>query len=248
MSEPKGAVVPGPMPMTAGRRLALILGVPLALAIIAWTAITEVAFAGVGSYPVRLAVPVRGSTVRLSLGAADAQVTQAAGGTLRLTGTARYSIVRSSVTWHAGSSGVTVAPRCHFITGICSFSFRAVLPAGKRALISTGSGDITGTGLSGDLSVSTGSGNIGITGLAGAHVTASAGSGDITLTFTRIPVHVTVSNGSGNVTLVLPPGRTRYRVSASTDSGSRTVTVPTDSGSPYVIKVTDGSGNVSVTN
>ena len=45
-----------PMPMTAGRRLALLLGVPLALALIGWAGLTEVALAGLGSYPVRLAV------------------------------------------------------------------------------------------------------------------------------------------------------------------------------------------------
>jgi hypothetical protein len=74
------------LPMTKGRRLALLLGVPLALALIAWTGLTEVAYAGLGSYPVRLAVPVHGSTVSLSTSAADVQVTQAAGSMLRLTG------------------------------------------------------------------------------------------------------------------------------------------------------------------
>ena len=79
-------------------------------------------------------------------------------------------------------------------------------------------------------------------------MTASAGSGDITLTFTSSPAHVTVSNGSGNVTLVLPPGGTRYRVNASTDSGNRDVNVPTSPAATHVIKVTDGSGNISITN
>ena len=93
------------LPMTKGRRLALLLGVPLALALIGWTGLTEVAYAGLGSYQVRLAVPVHGSTVTLSAGAADVQVTQAAGSTLRLTGKARYSLVRSSVTWHSPRPG-----------------------------------------------------------------------------------------------------------------------------------------------
>ena len=118
------------LPMTKGRRLALLLGVPFALALIAWTGLTEVAYAGLGSYPVRLAVPVHGRTVSLSAGAADVQVTQAAGSKLRLTGKARYSLIRSTVTLHSTSSGVTVSPQCHFITGVCSFSFR---PSCRRA-------------------------------------------------------------------------------------------------------------------
>ena len=72
------------LPLTKGRIVALVVGVPLALALIAWTGLTEVAYAGLGSYPVWLAVPVQGSTVGLSAGAADVQVTQAAGSTLRL--------------------------------------------------------------------------------------------------------------------------------------------------------------------
>src|SRR5690348_11528541 len=103
-----------PLPMTKGRLLALLLGVPVAFALIAWTGLTEVAYAGLGSYPVRLAVLVHGSTVKLSAGAADVQVTQAAGSTLRLAGKATYSLFRSDVTWQTTRSGVIVSPRCHF--------------------------------------------------------------------------------------------------------------------------------------
>ena len=256
-----------PLPMTTGRRVALLLGIPVALAVIGWTGLTAVAYAGQASYPVRLAVPVHGSTVVLSVGAADVRVTQAPGSQLLLTGTAHYSIIRSTVTWHNTRSGVIVTPRCHFVAGNCSFDFHAVVPGGKRALISTGSGNVTLADLSGPVSadtgsgdvsgnavsggnvaVKTGSGNISVAGLASARVTASAGSGDITLTFTEVPAHVRVSTGSGNVSLVLPPGNTPYQVNAATDSGGRVVTVPTNSASQPVITVSAGSGNISITN
>src|SRR6266568_3080684 len=256
-----------PLPMTPGRRIALPLGVPLALVIIAWTGLTEVAFAGVGSYPVRLAVPVHGNTVSLSLGPADTQVTEAAGSKLRLTGTAHYSLVRSTVTWHTTASGVSVSPRCHFLTGVCSFSFRAVLPAGKRAYLSDGSGNLTLRGLTGPVSLQTGSGNItggtlsgprvtlgagsgniAITGLTSLHVVVHDGSGNISLVFSAVPDHVEVTASSGNVSLVLPPGPARYQVDATTDSGNRTVHLPGTSAPTHVIKVTAGSGNISITN
>ena len=274
-----------PLPMTKGRRLALLLGVPIALALIAWTGLTEVAYAGLGSYPVRLVVPVHGSTVSLSTSAADVQVTQAARSTLGLTGKARYSLVRSTVTWHEIPSGVIVSPRCHFFVGDCSFSFHAVLPAGKRAVLSDGSGNLTlrgligpvtvgsGSGdvhanlLSGTVSLETGSGNITGSALSGPQVTLKAGSGNIafdslasldvvvsdgsgniTLTFSKVPTRVRVSDSSGNVSVVLPSGPTGYQVNATTNSGNRTVHVPLTTGSAHVITVTDGSGNVSVTN
>jgi len=274
-----------PLPLTTGRRVALAIGLPIVLSLIAYTGLTEVAFAGQASYPVQKTVPVHGSTVRLSAGSADVRVTQAPGTQLQLTGTAHYSLIRSTVTWHNTRSGVLVSPRCHFVTGVCSFDLHAVVPEGKRALISTGSGNVTLTNLSGPVSAGTGSGdiraenipeagtvrtgsgdvsgatvsgakvtfktgsgNISIEGLTGAHVIASTGSGDITLTFTKAPAHVQVDSGSGNVTLVLPPGTTQYQVNATTDSGNREVTVPTNSASQHVLTVTDGSGNISITN
>jgi Putative adhesin len=255
-----------PLPMTRGRRLALIIGVPLALALIGWTALSEVAFAGIGSYPVRLDIPVTGHTVTLGVGSASVRVTQAAGDRLRLTGKATYSLVRSSVTWHSTPSGVTVSPQCRFVTGVCGFSFHAVLPADLPASINDGAGNITLQGLSGRVTASDGSGDIGGFGLSGtadfsdgngditvggltsADVTASDNSGDVTLTFTKVPDRVAVSAGSGDVTLVLPRGTTPYRVNATASSGSRTVRVPTSPASAHAITVTDGSGDISITN
>jgi hypothetical protein len=274
-----------PLPMTRGRVLALMLGVPLALALIGWTGLTEVAYAGLGSYPVRLSVPVRGNTVNLSVGSADVQVSQAATSRLRLTGKAEYSLIRSNVTWHTAPSGVTVSPQCHFFIGICSFNFRAVLPTGKRVVLSDGSGNVTlrgltgrviggsGSGdvqlnqLSGTVSLQAGSGNVTGSMLSGPHVTLKDGSGDIaisglasldvlvtdasgniTLTFSKVPARVRVSDSSGNVNVVLPPGPTRYQVNASTASGNRTVQVPQGGGPTHTVTVTDGSGDVSVTN
>ena len=238
-----------PLPMTTGRWIALAVGLPVVLAFIGWAGLTEVALAGQASYPVRLAVPVHGSTVSLSAGAGDLHMTQGAGSQLRLTGTAHYSLIRSTVTWQAGPSGVTVSSQCHFVTGVCSFDYQAILPTGKRAVISTGSGNISGAALAGPkLTFATGSGDIAVTGLAGPGVAASTGSGDIALTFTKVPAHVRVSTGSGNVTLVLPPGRTLYRVSAHTDSGNRAVNLPTSSASQHTITVTAGSGDISIRN
>ena len=218
-----------------------------------------------------------------------------------LTGTARYSIIRSTITWHTTTPGVTVTPERHFLPGVCSFNFTAVFPEGKRVHLSDGSGNLTLNGLSGPVVAGTGSGNvtlhglpgpvvtgsgsgnvnagsltgsvslqsesgeisgsmlsgpratlagsgdIAIAGLAGARVTASDGSGDIALTFSKVPSLVRVNDSSGDVTLVLPAGA-RYQVHASTDSGSRAVSVLRSAVSPHVIVVTDGSGDISITN
>jgi hypothetical protein len=248
-----------PLPMTKGRVLALLLGVPVAFALIAWTGLTEVAYAGMDSYPVQLAVPVHGSTVSLSAGAADVQVTQAAGRTLRLTGKASYSLVRSSVTLHSIPSGVVVSPQCHFFIGNCSFSFRAVLPAGKRTVLSDGSGNLTLRGLTGPVTVGSGSGDVqanGLTGtvslqngsgnitggaLSGPKVTLKDGSGDIAID-SLDSLDVVVTDGSGNIDLTFTKVPTRVRVSDS--SGDVSVVLPR--GARYQVNATTNSGNRTV--
>jgi len=248
-----------PLPMTRSRLLALLLGVPIALVLIAWTGLTEVAYAGLGSYPVRLAVPVSGSTVSLSAGAADVQVTQAAGSTLRLAGKARYSLFRSDVTWQATPSGVIVSPRCHFFLCICSFSFHAGLPAGKRTVLSAGSGNLTLRGLTGPVTVGSGSGDVqanaltgtvnlqtgsgNITGgaLSGPKVTLKAGSGDIAFDSLQ-SLDVVVTDGSGNIDLTFSKAPTRVKVSNS--SGNVNVVLPR--GVRYQVNATTNSGNRTV--
>ena len=274
------------LPMTRGRVLALVIGLPLALILIGWTALNAVAFAGQGSYPVHLDLPVTGGTAGVSVDSGNLTVGPGAAGRLRLAGTAHYSLVRSSVTWHQTRSGVTVDSHCRFLIGQCSADLTVAIPASARAVLSDGSGDMTVRGLTGHVSAgagagnvsayglsgtvdlgdgsgdivgsalsgprvtfSNGSGNISVTGLTSTHVVASDGSGDVTLTFTKVPSYVHVSDDSGNVTLILPPGKTTlYRVRASTSSGTPVVSVPISSVSRHVITVTDGSGNINITN
>lgn len=248
-----------PLPMTKGRFLALLLGVPVAFALIAWTGLTEVAYAGLGSYPVQLAVPVHGSTVSLSAGAADVQVAQATGSTLRLTGKATYSLFRSDVTWQTTPSGVIISPQCHFFVGICSFSFHAVLPAGKRAVLSdgsgnltlrgltgpviagSGSGDVRATVLTGTVSLQTGSGNITGSALSGPKVTLKAGSGNVAFDSLESQ-DVVVTDGSGNIDLTFTRAPTRVKVTNS--SGNVNLVLPR--GVRYQVNATTNSGNRNV--
>ena len=180
-------------------------------------------------------MPVHGGTVNLSVGAADVQVTQAAGSTAPADREGALLAGPLQVTWHPTASGVTVSTQCHFVTGVCSFSFRAVLPAGKRAVLSDGSGNLTLRGLTGPVSAGSGSGDVQANQLSGT-VSFQSGSGNIirqrhcpgrkvhrasrprpcsgTSPFTvRTSLDVTVSNGSGNVVIIFAKVPDRVRVS-----------------------------------
>jgi Toastrack DUF4097 len=108
-------------------------------------------------------------------------------------------------------------------------------------------GDITVSGLRGGaVRIASNSGEIEVTGLTGTHVVGRNVSGDITLTFTRVPRSVDVTDGSGNITLVLPPGATRYHVVTRDGSGNTTVSVPRSRSSPDRITATDGAGDITI--
>jgi putative adhesin len=216
------------LPMTAGRVLALCVGVPAMLGVIVTAALSEVAYAGQGSYHVRLDLPARGRSVRVSIDSGALDLISAAGGRLRVTGTAHYSLIRSTVSRRITPALVGVSTRCRSVPGVCSFSFHVGLPAGVPAYLADSAGDITGTGLT------------------NKQLTASDSAGDITLTFAAIPDRVRVSDSLGDVTLVLPASPTGYRVNAQTSLGHTSIRVPTSPSSPHVISVTDSSGDIVI--
>ena len=110
------------------------------------------------------------------------------------------------------------------------------------------SGDISAAGLTGDTRLQDSFGDITVTGLAAADVVASNQSGDITLTFSKVPRRVDVTDSFADITLILPPGRSAYRVDARTSFGSTIVSVPQAASAPDVITATDNSGDITIAN
>ena len=87
-------------------------------------------------------------------------------------------------------------------------SFGALTASGLAGSIrlDNNSGDIQAAGVTGDTRLQDSFGTISVTGLAAADVVARNNSGDISLTFTKVPRQVNVTDSFGNITLVLPPG------------------------------------------
>jgi DUF4097 and DUF4098 domain-containing protein YvlB len=77
-------------------------------------------------------------------------------------------------------------------------------------------------------------------------VTGTEGSGDITLTFTKVPLGVDVTATSGDITLILPRGPAAYQVHASSASGGVSDILKRGRSSPYFIIASSGSGDVSI--
>jgi hypothetical protein len=129
-------------------------------------------------------------------------------------------------------------------------SFGALTATGLAGSIQldNSSGDIRAAGVIGNSRFQDSFGTISVTGLAAADVVAANTSGDISLTFTKVPHHVNVTDSFGSVTLVLPPGPATYRVQTRDSFGSTIVSVPRSPSARNVITVTNNSGDITIMN
>jgi Putative adhesin len=227
-----------PLPMTAGRWVALAVGLPLALLAIGGTALTAVAYAGLGSYRVNVAVPVAGRTATMSMDNADIKVVPGPAGQIRVHGTLRYSLVKPYVSWRRTASGVAVHSSCRAPVGICLLDFAVTVPAAGRSAVSDASGDLTASGLAGTFTLNDGSGDITATRISGAP-TVSDGSGDIVVT-SLSGSRALIMDDSGDITA---SGVSASSLTATDQSGDITVTF---SKVPDRVRISDASGDIAL--
>ena len=238
---------PGALRMTRGRWLALAIGVPVALALIGWTGFSLIATLGQASFPVDATIPLEHGRLTASMDGADIVLRpggDAGPGRARLTGTARYSLVRPHFAVHGGNLNYD----CRITAGNCGLDAHLAVPPQTAVILSTGGGNLTAGDLGGTLRLSTGGGDANGHGLSARTVTTDSGGGNVTLVFTRPPANLDVTSGGGDITILLPPGRTGYAITDSPGGGdySRARTVPVNSASPNKIAVDSGGGNIRI--
>jgi hypothetical protein len=228
----------GSLPMTPGRWAVLIIGTPLALLVIGWTALTAAAFAGLGSSQVNLAVPVHGRTAAVSVDEGNISAGPGPTGQLRVHGTMHYSIVRPKLRWQRSRSTIALHARCELPTGICSFDYAVTVPPVARSRVSTGSGNLTASGLAGTVTLGTDSGDVMATRISG-NVTISDHSGGITMT-SLAGSRALITNDSGNITA---RGVSSQQLTAQDQSGDITVVFTKV---PDLVRVSNSSGNITL--
>ncbi len=174
----------------------------------------------------------------------------------------RYAHRAPEVDAYMDGNTLMIEARCPGL-GQCSSSHEIILPKSASFEGSTGSGDVSITGMTDDVMVETGSGDVmleDITGLVsvdtgsgdvlGRNLDALAawaetGSGDVDFHLISQPNDVFVSTGSGDVLTELPSGT--YRVKTSTGSGDVNVNgITTDKTAPDHIEIETGSGNIKI--
>ena len=260
MTSPLPVMTGRPLPMTAWRWVALVIGTPLALLAIGYTALTAVAFAGLGSYQINLATPVAGRTAAVNVDSGDVTVRPGPAGQLRVHGNLRYSLVRPRVSWRRSASRIAVRSHCHVPVGICLLNYTVTVPAGVRSSVTDGSGDLVTSGLTGSFTLNDGSGDITAAQLSGTP-TISDQSGDISVSSisgTRAVLmddsgditgsgvaskDLTVTDQSGDVTVTFTEVPDRVRISDS--SGDVTLVLPPGPAT-YRVSASASSGSTTI--
>ncbi len=260
---PRGKAPRLPM-MTRARRAWLAIGVPVCLILVGGVGLSLVALVGQGQFTVRHDIPASAGRVNVNFSSGSVHLQGVAGDQAKLTGAAHYSLIRPPFTTRVTAAGTDFGYHCNLPVGNCYLNATLSVPRGIPTSVHTGGGNSTAIGttgdvtmtseggslsaerVSGDLTLTTGGGDITATAITAARVTASTGSGKITVVFTSVPANVTASTGGGNITIVVPPGSTHYNLTEHTDGGTTSGKVPTDSSSPHVITATSRGGNINV--
>lgn len=253
-----------PLPLTVGRLTALVIGIPVSLAIIAWGGLNAVALISLDSFQFHRSLAPSGSQVDISVGSGSLTLIASSDGQVQLSGVARYGLVRPTVDVATTASGLSITANCSWLlVDQCSVDLTVAIPSGLAVSASADAGDITASNLgnltlqadSGDLQVNGGSGLVHlstdsgqITGVAmdASEVNATADSGDISLDFAQAPADVSVQDDSGDVTVDVPAGGPAYAVSAHSGSGTTSIEVPTNPTSTHSISASVDSGNVVI--
>jgi Putative adhesin len=253
------------IPMTSARRIVLIAGVPIALALIGWTALSAVAFVGgQGSYSVSRSVRWSGNPIAISIDTGDLTVRPSGDDNVHVSGVVTYNLVKPTVNISTTGSTVSITLACNSgFLGVCSANLTVAVPQAAVTTVTSHSGDITARDLN-DASLRSNSGDVRATGLGGiTHLQADSGdisatalnssdvvvaddSGAVSLQFSDVPQQVSVKDDSGDVDVALPAGGPAYNVSARSDSGTATIRVPTDPTSSHAISVAVASGDVHI--
>jgi DUF4097 and DUF4098 domain-containing protein YvlB len=109
----------------------------------------------------------------------------------------------------------------------------------------TSSGDVEAIDLSGRLRIGSSSGDLDVENYRGREVEADASSGDVTVRALVVPRRIEAVTSSGDVTVVVP-GEVAYDVETDTSSGDTSVEVDQSRGSRQFIRAKTSSGDVTV--
>jgi len=192
----------GSPPMTRARLTILAVGVPVALAIIvlctgAWVhgAVNTLANLQQFGHTVAYTAPVGPDGVHLILNDGNLTFHTRAGGPIRVHGRLSGSMAAPTFSHRLTASGLTLDPQCRAPIGGCSIGLHVTGPAGVPVSINDSFGQLDTGGLNGDVTLSSNSGNISASRLTGT-LRLSDSFGDIDASILSGLIKLTSNSGN----------------------------------------------------
>lgn len=192
------------LPMNRARRTTLVIGVPLAVALIAacvplWSrmALQWLASNDMISYSVAFSAPVRAGQVKVASSNGDMVFrTSATARRISVRGHLSSSLARPAFSHLDTATGLHLNSSCHVPFGNCSINFAVTAPAGLPVTLDDAFGNLTAGHLSGPVSLSDNSGDISTSDLGGQiHLSDQFGN----IGATRLHGSIRVVNNSGDI-------------------------------------------------
>jgi Putative adhesin len=227
-----------PLPLTPGRRAALAIGVPVCLLLIAYGGFDLIANLGVGHFPVRYTAPA--STKSLTVTTDGGQLSlRPTAGRVTLTGTARYTLIRSTLTARTADGNTALGYHCVTLpTEDCALDATISAPAAMPVTASTAGGNASVAGLTGPVTLSSGGGNLSASRISGP-LSLNTSGGSVQLTAITSPT-LTAATGGGNIQAA---GVSAAAVTARTGGGDIEIVF---SGVPRDVQVNTSGGDITL--
>lgn len=252
-----------PLPMTQGRQLTLVIGVPVAVALILmcvplWArgALQVVASHDQVGYSVAVSAPVRGGQVKVTSGNGDMVFrTSRTAHDISVRGHLSGELARPTFSHQSTATGLDLNSGCNAPFGNCNISFTVTAPAGLPVTLDDAFGNLTAGHLSGPVSLSNNSGDIDTSDLDGriqlndqfGNIWASQLRGTMRLVNNSGDINVSGATGDtqlqdafGNIYVI---GLAAASAVATNNSGDITLRFATV---PRQVTVTDSFGNVTL--
>ncbi|MFB4313801.1 DUF4097 family beta strand repeat-containing protein [Actinomadura sp. 21ATH] len=220
---------------------------------------------GTGTVSDERTFPLEGTRLVIDAPSAELQVVAGNGPGVRvrrwLSGTAAED---GNSSWTLGGDTLRLRVDCSGLVLDCGHRFRVAVPPGAAAVVRSGDGNGTVTGLSaavtidngsgdiavrdvsGPLTVSTRSGDVTASGIRSRTVRATSGEGNVTVGFAAAPRLVDVASRTGNITARIPAAGHAYRISVTSGTGTVRSLVRSDGRSGDLVRLVSREGDVTV--
>jgi len=254
-------MVSTPLPMTRGRRTALVFGVPITLALILacvplWArgALQVVAHHDQVGYSVAVSAPVRDGQVKVISGNGDMVFrTSRTAHDISVRGHLSGDLARPTFSHQSTATGLDLNSGCNAPFGRCNISFTVTAPAGLPVTLGDAFGNLTAGHLSGPVSLSNNSGDIDTSNLDG-RIQLNDQFGNIWASQLRGTMRVVNNSGDINVSGLTGPIQLNDQFgsinSSRLDGRTRLVNNSGDinvSGATGNTQLQDAFGNIYVT-